>query len=613
MAPTNQIQTDYQPGDFADSLWLRLAPWQIAGDPAFREIAACLQSPETRALLAELESRGEYPEAVRRQLQELQLGRFFSRETAAHPGITVPHAATLSCLMASISTSLNITVGINGLAFLPVYLGGSEAQLDWLQSRIDRGAFGAMMFSELRHGSNLLRNETCAEPGRLIGGAFRPLEGGEGEATHYRLSGEKQLINGGSRHEVIVVFARTKHYRDIPPETDALRARSDFSIFMLERDATTEALPRWQTVPARGADIAGTRFHGTIVPAEQRIGREGSGFTLAQKALAITRGAMGAMAAGLAARATALSAAHAAQRNIYGRPILHLGAIGDHLLKMRARELLITSMGIKAAAAANARGAGAVHYGAVAKYACCALEEELVSEGRYIHSARSLLREHPYHRVIADAPLYGIFDGTSHLMLEQLQWRLAQLAMADIAHDNPLRIMKNVYAAAPENLIRQVREQHPALLVSPLAYLNQLAEIPGEAPLAPLARVAHSLLAFTRRCREAGAWEDDPGLRFEAGKLLAWLETLIAAVELSDPDRRRELEMEAAELDSKAHRALYRYTLGWFGGRIAAGIDRLLLQCGLEDLPGLKMAERSLWEQAGKARQVIHKNIHWLI
>src|SRR5258708_36510067 len=85
-------------------------------------------------------------------------------------------------------------------------------------------------------------------------------------------------------------------------------------------------------------------------------------------------------------------------------------------------------MSLKATAMTNACGVGAAHYTCAAKYACCLLAEELVTEGRQIHGGYALLTEHPYAALVGDVLLYGIFDGTSHLMLDQLQSRLTQAA-----------------------------------------------------------------------------------------------------------------------------------------------------------------------------------------
>src|SRR5262249_47385926 len=148
---------------------------------------------------------------------------------------------------------------------------------------------------------------------------------------------------------------------------------------------------RWHTAPAPGADISSLQFDAVVVPATRLIGREGDGFTLVQQTLAMTRGGVSALASGLAARAVRMATGYAQDRQIYGRPIAGLGTIADHLLRMRALELLATAMSVKVAALLNCHGSGAGYHAAVAKVVSCALTEELVNEGRTLHGSRALL------------------------------------------------------------------------------------------------------------------------------------------------------------------------------------------------------------------------------
>jgi Acyl-CoA dehydrogenase, C-terminal domain len=258
---------------------------------------------------------------------------------------------------------------------------------------------------------------------------------------------------------------------------------------------------------------------------------------------------------------------------------------------MHALELLVTAAALKATAALNARGSAAAHYGAVAKYTCCVLLEELVTEGRSILGSRALLLDHAYHKLIGDAPLLSAFDGTTHLVLDQIQWRLNQLAAtaAEEAQDWPATIAA-IYRTPPQRLTDAVRVRASTLLVSPATYLRQLAIQPGDLPLQPLIAMIEELLAITRYCRARDVWESDQGLRFEAGKLFAYLETLIALVELADPQRRRQLGMTPLPEGAGLH-LLPTFAYGWFGGRVAAALRTLSTRVGREPAAATNAAQ----------------------
>jgi len=565
-----------------------------------QRIATFLADPAVHACLAACDAAREYPQEIRQELHRLGLSRIFTGRGDDGTGPTIVHLAALAALTAQVNGSLAITVGVNGLALLALYHEATEAQLSWAFDRVDAGAYCSLLLTERGHGSNLLRNAVSAEAG-----SWSPESGfiaGPEPPTHYRVCGEKYLINGATFHELLITFVRTSGR---PPADGkvALNARNDFSMVVIERADTMEPLPRWNTLPAPAADISGVRFSGTIVPLANRLGKEGAGFSLVQKTLMISRGGIGALAAGCASRAAALTEQRAQERNIYGQPIAQLGAIAEGVLRTKALDLLIASMSLKATAMTNACGVGAAHYTSAAKYACCLLAEELVTEGRQIHGGYALLTEHPYTALVGDVLLYGIFDGTSHLMLEQLQWRLTQAAALPPTSTGLLEQARAIFTQPPQNLIRKLRERQATSLIPPPSYLRLLHGIPAETPLEPLAALCDELFAFTRDCRKRGDWDGDQGLRFAAGHAFALIETLVALVEFCDPPRRASLGMRPSDDPLGDRTRIYHFAFAWFGLRIAAAVRAVFAQAGLSPDRPLETAEQRLAVLFAEARK----------
>ncbi|MEZ4865657.1 MAG: acyl-CoA dehydrogenase [Caldilineaceae bacterium] len=564
-------------------------------------LASYLNRAATQQVLTCCEEQRTYPQMIRRQLHRLGLSHFFvddvtgtaATQASATTTATLPHLMALSALCTSASASLGIDVGVNGLGLIPIYLGATTEQLSWVAARMTQGAFCSLLLTEIAHGSNLLANETYAEAGTLTtAGHFVPLAHDDNahQPTHYRLNGNKDLINGGSQHELLVLFARTRGEQPIDRNSRP-SAQGDFSLFLLDRREGGAAITsphRWHTLPTPAADIASVRLQDVLVPATQRIGAAGSGFRLVQQTLGITRGGVSAFAVGLANRAVQLTCHYGQTRRIYGSPILALGAIADHLLHCRALELLITAMSLKATALLNACGVGGGYYAHVAKYACCTLAEALVTEGRLLHGAAALLVARPYHRLIGDVLLFGAFDGTTHLTLEQIQWRLAQLAAQPTQTTAPkataiVEQMRHLYQTPPQPLRLVAQQRSRTLLHDPGRYLQELAHSANWAPVAPLIQVSEALLTLVRHCRDGGQWETDQGLRFTLGKLGAWLETLVALVEWTDPGTRRALGLPPRPT-TPDDQALYTFAFGWFGGQLLAELQMTMARCGLVDL-----------------------------
>lgn len=585
------------------SPWFALAPWQLQTNEHLQVIARYLNQPDTQQYLAECEATSSYPHIARQQLQQLDLPNFLldpvsepDRETAPAAGIvaTFPHVAALIILCTAANASLGVTVGVNLLALLPIYIAGNEQQLGWVAERIRRGDYAALLLSELAHGSDLLANQTQA----LF---TRDAETGD----YYLLNGRKDLINGGSQHELLVVFARNNASSPHPSTgsgSGRLGGGHDFNLLLVDRTAypTQISSPhRWHTLPTPAADIASIAFDDCHIPAIQRLGKEGQGFLWVQRLLPLSRGGASSFAVGATASACQLTHHHATTRQLYGQPIQQLGAIAGHLQQMQALELLTCALSLKALAAINTLGGGAAYYASLAKYACCTFAEAAVDEGRLIFGSRGLLRDFPYHRSIGDVLLFATFDGTTHLVLDQIQWRLMQMAhnALQVPEDGHslLKQVQQIYTTPPQPLRSSARQQESVLMVEPVRYLQALAAYPRFNSLAPLQQIAETLFTLVRHCRTSGDWEAEQALRFALAKLLSWLEALIALVELADPGVRHALGITRVVEDATITAERVTYTIGWFGGKLCAELRRIAYQHdGASVIMNLEQAELCL-------------------
>jgi alkylation response protein AidB-like acyl-CoA dehydrogenase len=426
-------------------------------------------------------------------------------------------ACALDALVARRSGSLAVALGVSYLGLVPIYAAAEPALEREVDERVRDGQRAALLLSELEHGSDLLRITTRAS------------RAGDG----YVLDGTKDLINGGSQHDILVTLARAP----------APGPRGDLGLYVAFRDATIATVHRWHTLPVAAADIASVRLDGTVVPAHRRLGRDGDGFDLVQRTLAISRAGVAAFAAGACSGARDLAEAYAARRTLHGAPLAASGAIRDHLEWMRALDRIAAATALHAACAVNAYGEGASAITAIAKIACCDLAEEVVAHGRHILGARALVLEAPYARFVRDVLVYGTFDGTRHVVLEQLSWRLAQAAA------NPDAGELAVYAAPPCPLREVARRRGPVRLVDMVARARAVEST-------ALASLGGALVDLVRHARRDGTWDRDQPLRFEAATLYAHLGALVALAELFAADD----------------------AIGRYGARVAARLRSLALR-----------------------------------
>lgn len=537
--------------------WRSLAPWARGWDASLDAIAAHLE----RATLDD----GAYPAAALAELRARGLAALFD-DAATPSSMTTPHLTLVNALTARASGSLAITVGVQALALLPVALAGTPAQRRRFAEAARDGAGASLLLTEIERGSNLLGNEASAS--RDASGSWI-------------LRGQKDLINGGERHALLVAMMRTA------PVDAGLGA---FTLFLVPRDATVRAVHRWSTLPCRGADISSVRFDDTRVGDDAVIGDVGDGFGLVQRTLTISRGGISGLASGAASRARALATAYARTRSPFGRPIVELGAIREHLARAHALDLLAAAISVQQAAFTNAFGIAAGGATAVAKLAACRAAEEAVDEGRRVHGAAALLEERPYASLVRDVLLYGTFDGTAHVMLEAAAARAAQMAAAPSG--DALAATREAFATPPRPLVDVLARGRRSALAPVDATLAALAALAHDPAARALAAIAGDLLDAVRVAREGGAWDVDQALRHEAATLLADLEALGALVALGDPGARPALA-PAAPPYAEAVPGVCAFALRWLGARAAAGTRRFAIAAGA-DAPRVADAERDL-------------------
>ncbi|MHC4829162.1 MAG: acyl-CoA dehydrogenase family protein [Planctomycetota bacterium] len=592
-------------GAFEDSAWARLRP-PGAGEQEFHTRADDLvREPRTLAALAEADRAERYPIEVLDDLRAAGFTAFMEdsiREADAEgPRVSVIDFATLNVVLARADGALAITVGVNALAVLPAIVGASPEQFARMRARVGEGAFLSLLLTELRHGSNLARNAATAELGTLEGERFVPVSVGDTAATptHARIRGTKDLINGTNHHELWLALIRIGE--EEAGGDRGLGARAGHTVFFIDRGALSdearariEVFPAWRTLPARAADIGGVRFHDLVVPLSSAVGAVRAGFSIVRQALMISRGAIAALASGAATRARELAARYATRRDVWGSPIAGLEAIAEHLARVHALDRVVAAVALQASLASHALGIGAGYYTALAKLVGCSFAEEAVREGAHVLSARALVEDLPYARLRRDVSLYSVFDGTPHVMAEEISYRMAHMARPrnrakGLVAETMLEQLRERMRPLPCRLRRVLSRRRRVEALDVAQRLRALAACAvdeevgrlGEA----LAGVADRLLDAVGALDAAGRLFEEQALRFDGVRQLGNLEALTALMVLSPLGARAELIGPSSPVTS-IEAAADRYAFASLGARTLVGVRgfvaRALARGGLE-------------------------------
>jgi acyl-CoA dehydrogenase len=148
------------------------------------------------------------------------------------------------------------------------------------------------------------------------------------QGDHYYLNGVKHFISGGARAGLITVIART----------NSTEKPKELSVFLVEPSFPGFRIGAVQdTMGTRGQTIAELIFEDCEVPAENRLGPEGEGWTAATKTLLEVRPLIAARCVGACERLIEISTEYARTRKQFGRAIGEFQAIQFMLADMATR------------------------------------------------------------------------------------------------------------------------------------------------------------------------------------------------------------------------------------------------------------------------------------
>ena len=226
------------------------------------------------------------------------------------------------------------------------------------------------------------------------------------DGDHYVINGTKTWISNGIEGGCCAVLVRTN--------PQAQPARKGLSMFIMEKGPGFTASRKLEKLGYKGIDSAELVFDNFRVPAANLIGGEGEGFYCAVSGLELGRINVAARGAGIAKAALDESVRYAQLRKTFGKPIAQHQAIqlklGEMATRVEAARLLIEQ-----AARAYDAGQRCDMEAGMAKYFASEAGLENALEAMRIHGAYGYSKEYPIERLVRDAPLMCIGEGTNEM------------------------------------------------------------------------------------------------------------------------------------------------------------------------------------------------------
>ena len=267
--------------------------------------------------------------------------------------------------------------------------GTEEQKQQWLPLLASGQIHGAFCLSEPEAGSDATSQKTTA------------IDMGD----HYLVNGTKNWITNGNTASVYIVIAQT----DVAKQTKGINA-----LIMTKDMPGFNIGPKEHKMGIRGSDTHSLQFNDVKVPKANRIGEEGFGFKFAMKTLAGGRIGIASQALGIASGAYELALKYSKERKSFGTEICHHQAIAFKLADMAVKIEAARHLCLKAAWDKDHHHNYDVS-SSMAKLFASQTAMDTTIEAVQIHGGNGYVREYHVERMMRDAKITQIYEGTSEI------------------------------------------------------------------------------------------------------------------------------------------------------------------------------------------------------
>lgn len=278
----------------------------------------------------------------------------------------------------------------NSLVCTGIQKYGTEKQkMKYLLPLAKGEVLGAFCLSEPEAGSDATSQKTTA------------IDKGD----YYVLNGTKNWITNGSSASIYIVIA----------QTDIEKRHKGINAFIVEKAwAGFTVGPKEKKMGIRGSDTHSLQFNDVKVPKENRIGEDGFGFHFAMEILNGGRIGIAAQALGIATGAYELALQYSQIRKTFGKEIFKHQAIAFKLADM-ATQITAARMLCYKAATDKDEGKDISQSGAMAKLFASQTAMDTTIEAVQIHGGNGYVAEYHVERMMRDAKITQIYEGTSEI------------------------------------------------------------------------------------------------------------------------------------------------------------------------------------------------------
>ena len=365
----------------------RLTKEQLLVRKMVREFA----ENEVKPLASEIDEEERFPmETVEKMAKLGMMGIYFPKQYGGAGGDVLSYAITVEELAKVCGTTAVIVSAHTSLCCAPIFENGTEEQkMKYLPDLCSGRKIGAFGLTEPNAGTDASGQQTTAV-----------LDG-----DHYVLNGSKCFITNGSVADVFVVFAMT----------DPKQGNRGISAFIVEKGFKGFSQGKHEKkMGIRGSSTCDLIFEDCIVPKENLLGKEGAGFKIAMQTLDGGRIGIAAQALGIGEGAIDEAIKYTRERVQFKKRISSFQntqfQLADMHTRMQAAQFLVYNAAMKKQAHERCSMEAAM-----AKLFAAEAASDVTRRAVQLFGGYGYTREYPVERMMRDAKITEIYEGTSEV------------------------------------------------------------------------------------------------------------------------------------------------------------------------------------------------------
>jgi len=346
---------------------------------------------EVKPLAAEIDENERFPrETVEKMARYNIMGIPFPKQYGGAGGDNISYAIAVEELSRVCGTTGVILSAHTSLGAHPIYQFGNEEQKNKYLKPLAEGKYlGAFGLTEPNAGTDAAGQQTLAVL----------------ENDHWVINGSKVFITNGGESDIYIVIAMT----------DKKKGTRGISAFIVEKDAPGFSIGKIEhKMGIKGSSTSELIFENCIIPKENLLGEVGQGFKIAMQTLDGGRIGIASQALGIAQGALDESVKYMKERKQFGQSLSKFQGlqwmVADMATKVAAARFLVYN-----AAWRKDQKLSYANEAAMAKLYAADTAMDVTTKAVQLHGGYGYTREYPVERMMRDAKITEIYEGTSQV------------------------------------------------------------------------------------------------------------------------------------------------------------------------------------------------------